>query len=135
MTEPVFDDDWETDEDEPNGSDIWDTENNVLRVLKEKCSTCIFGPNRFVSAQTVRAMEDETRQNGFGSIQCHHTLPQISGSTKVGAICKGWWDRNATSVPIHRLAISENVVKFVEEPKTRDGVNLSAAPPESDTGT
>lgn len=133
MNEPAFDDDWETEE-ENGGSDVWDTESNVLRVLKEKCSTCIFGPNRFVSAKTVRAMEEDTRKDGFGQIQCHHTLPQISGSTEVGAICKGWWDRNALEIPIFRLAVLEDVVKFVEEPPVRDGVNLLAAPTERDTG-
>lgn len=134
-TEPAFDDDWETDKEEPNGSDVWDEKSKILRVLKDKCSTCVFGPNRFVSAKTVRAMEEDTRKDGFGHIQCHHTLPQVSGSTEVGAVCKGWWDRNATSMPVYRMAILEKVVLFVDEPPCRDGVNLSAAPPESDTGT
>lgn len=124
--EVVFED--EDDETGESGSSVvWDSNENVLRVLKDKCSTCIYGSNRFVSARTVRAMEEETLQDERSHVQCHHTLPSISGSNDVGAICRGWWDRNAMKNWLFRLAKRDDVVKFVDEPPARDGVELKGA--------
>lgn len=118
----VFDDDG--DDEDSGGTPVWDEHNNVLRVMKAKCSTCIYGPNSLVRGSTTRAVEADAADDEYGFIQCHHTLPSISGRDDIGAICRGWWDRFSGKRWIFRLAKRDNVVSYVEEPPMRDGINV-----------
>lgn len=82
-----------------------------VHVLAEKCRTCIFGPNRPVSAGRVRGMVEQTQAEDGGNIPCHSTLfePGVDN-----AICRGWWDRYADQDVLMRLAQAMEIV--VEDP-------------------
>jgi len=75
-------------------SEVYDPETGVLRVMKDKCATCIFRPGNLMSLQPgrVREMVESARKDEFGSITCHDTLPYSGPPGIKSAVCKGWWD-------------------------------------------
>jgi hypothetical protein len=64
----------------------FDPETHKLRIMAEKCSTCIFRPGNKMDLQPGRVkgmLEDVRRTDSF--VTCHKTL----GTGKPGAICAG----------------------------------------------
>lgn len=98
MTDRLFDDDDEDDEDwdEENDEeeDGWqmppiDPATHKLRVMAEKCSTCIFRPGnkmRLNDGRVAGMLQDIRMRDSY--ITCHQTL----GTGEPGAICKGGSD-------------------------------------------
>jgi hypothetical protein len=101
-------------------AEVFDPETHDLRVMEDKCSTCIFGDHttRAATARRVREMVEETRQDelGMGHIPCHHTLPYSSPPQTKSAICRGWWDLEGKKTWWGRLAIQWELVKWWKEP-------------------
>lgn len=63
-----------------------------VRVMAEKCPTCIFRPGNLMHLQPgrVREMVDEAKGKE-GGIVCHATLDD-----KKHAVCRGFFDKHAT---------------------------------------
>lgn len=66
----------------------------VVRVMAERCPTCIFRPGNLMHLQPgrVRGMLDEVRRTE-GCIPCHETLDH-----KEQAVCRGQYDTLQTQV-------------------------------------
>lgn len=64
----------------------------VVRVMRERCSTCIFKPGNLMHLQPgrVRAMLARVRHDQ-GCIPCHKTLDR-----KEQAVCRGQFDTAKT---------------------------------------
>lgn len=85
------DDDFEDEDEDDEGYAIppFDTATRRLRVMAEKCSTCIFRPGNQMDLEPGRVasmLRTVVRNDSF--ITCHQTL----GTGEPGAICKGGSD-------------------------------------------
>jgi uncharacterized protein YceK len=82
-----------------------------VRVMAERCSSCIFRPGNLMSLQPgrVKEMVDEVRASE-GCIPCHKTL-----DLPRQAVCRGQFDTAKTSL----LQIAErlNAVVWVQDEK------------------
>lgn len=93
---------------------VWDEKENVLRVMQQKCDTCIFGPNSILLAQDTRNLVHRSSGDGDGgNIVCHKTIKIFIGEGK-GAICRGDWDRRVKHTILGRLALSWGIVLWWE---------------------
>jgi hypothetical protein len=74
--------------------EVFDPDTQTLRVMKDLCESCIFRPGNkmYLQPGRVKEMVEETRQDPFGHIPCHDTLPYSSPPQSKAAVCKGWWD-------------------------------------------
>lgn len=70
------------------------SDTRTIRVMVEKCETCIFRPGNlmYLAEGRVKQMVQDTREDPFGNTPCHDTLPYAEGNPTQKAICKGWWD-------------------------------------------
>jgi hypothetical protein len=90
----VTDDDWYEDEDGDTG---WTSaavkvtdENHKVRVLSERCTTCILGGERSITPRLARGrLKDLITRAADGHIPCHSTL---SNTDPHAAICAGWFE-------------------------------------------
>ena len=65
-----------------------------VRVMADKCSTCIFRPNNLMHLQPGRVAEMvREAKSKEGSIVCHKTLDQ-----KRHAVCRGFFDHHKTQL-------------------------------------
>ena len=83
--------DYEDEDGEEEGYQIppFDPKTHRLRVMAEKCSTCIFRPGNLMDLNRGRVagmLQNVVRQDSY--ITCHQTL----GTGEPGAICKGGSD-------------------------------------------
>lgn len=63
-----------------------------VRVMAERCSTCIFRPGNLMQLRRGRVRDMvEQAQNNEGVIVCHDTLDD-----ELQAVCKGFAERHAT---------------------------------------
>lgn len=78
-----------------------------VRVMKDRCPTCIFRPGNamHLNRGVVRDMVDEANADDAGSIVCHDTLDD-----EKQAVCRGFFDRHATPL----LQIAERMGFIVE---------------------
>ena len=89
---------------------VWDEEEHVLRVMGEKCDTCIFGPNSVLLAEDTRNLARRSAEDQVaGNIVCHKTIKIFIGDGK-GAICRGDWDRRVKRSLIGQLAVAEDLI-------------------------
>lgn len=91
-------------------------DHNVFRdgkvhVLQRKCSTCIFGPKRFVDQERVDGMVEAADHDG-STIVCHSTLHKDGVDN---AACRGYFDRMSSGTI--RLAVAMDIVEFVPDPQ------------------
>lgn len=84
---------FEGEDEEEEGEDGWQTPpfdaQHKLRIMAERCSTCIFRPGNLMSLNDGRVREmlqSVVRHDSY--ITCHQTL----GTDEPGAICKGGSD-------------------------------------------
>jgi len=76
----------EIEDDEQDGWALPPLEDGRVRIMRERCSTCIFRPGNRMSLQRGRVasmLADVRRDDSF--VTCHKTL----GTGKPGAICRG----------------------------------------------
>jgi len=72
---------------------IVDAETGRPRVLREKCTTCIYRPGNLMHLRDGRREEMERDSLANGSwITCHQTLPYGSHPEHGEAICRGFAD-------------------------------------------
>lgn len=90
---------------------VWDEEEHELRVMKEKCDTCIYGPNSIILAADTRNLHRRATADPMGNIVCHKTIKLFIGEGK-GAICHGHWLNHARKTIWGRLAVLDNVIRW-----------------------
>jgi hypothetical protein len=85
----------------------------AVHVMSAMCSTCIFSIRRPVAGSRVAELVRDTKDVDGGNVPCHHTT---YGQSEAGeAVCRGWYDRFATSDPVFRLAAAMDVIVFQDE--------------------
>ncbi len=118
----MWDDDWEDEEDdEPVQVSAFD-EDGKLRVLSEKCDTCIFRPGNLMRLNRGRVQDMvQGALQGGGYITCHSTLPYGDNPEYGGAVCRGFFDSYGELSQIIR--ISERLSGLTEvPPPAKEGV-------------
>lgn len=90
---------------------VWDEEEHTLRVMEEKCSTCILGPNSILLAEDTRNLVGKAKTDAFGNVVCHKTIKLFIGDGP-GAICRGYWEHHGKHTIWGRLAVIEKVIKW-----------------------
>lgn len=95
---------------------VWDEENNELRVMDGKCSTCIFGPNSIYPPKATRKLIAKTLEDEAGNIICHKTIKHFAGDAP-GAMCYGFWARYFQHTFLGRLARSWDLIHWWKEPE------------------
>lgn len=81
--------------------------NGRVHVRRARCSTCVFGPNKFVSDERVAGMV-EGADKANSCIPCHHHLHE---GQEIEPVCRGYFDRHS-SVTL-RLAEAMDLIEWV----------------------
>lgn len=91
-----------------------------LRVLVEKCSTCIFRPGNQMDLRDGRVEDLVSRAvAGGGYITCHATLPALKPIPVGEAVCRGFYDVHGDESNIIRVAHRLGArISFVPVPRT-----------------
>jgi hypothetical protein len=77
-----------------------------VHVRRTRCSTCVFGPNKFVDDERVAEMV-KGADEAHSCIPCHHHLYQ---DQPIEPVCRGYYDRHS-SVTL-RLAEAMNIIQW-----------------------
>jgi len=99
----------EEDEEDESYPPSWrDPITGELRILTEKCSTCIFRPGNLMNLNEGR-LQDMTDSTDAGdtNVICHQSLGR-----KVGDMCRGSYDRRPGQLA--RIAERLGFIKWVE---------------------
>lgn len=96
---------------------VWDDKENVLRIMKSRCDTCIFGRNSIILPEDRDNLVARANSEPMGNVICHKTIKLFIGDGE-GAICNGWWRRFGVRTLWGRLAILENVVRWCDQKAT-----------------
>jgi hypothetical protein len=95
------------------------TDEPWLRVMTERCETCIFGPHSPVSAERFAELRKLWEQRGAEHYQvCHHSAvgdiddeDEMATVLTEGVVCRGWYDefyvRRGT--PVAAIQIAERL--------------------------
>ncbi len=84
----------------------------LIHVMAERCSTCIFRPGNLMHLDEGRAEDMEAEALAeMGCIPCHKT---IHGEREQEAICRGFYDRTRHRHGLLRLADQLGVITFDE---------------------
>jgi hypothetical protein len=100
--------------------DIIDDVNGLVRVLGEKCSTCIFRPDnpmRLEPGYLQRIIRDNVENGAL--LTCHQTLPYGDFPDFGPAACRGFWESHGQ----HTIAgvIAEYMIGIIEiEPPKKE---------------
>ena len=95
-----------------NEYEVGDPETFKLRILRERCSTCILRPageriplpSKRISGFIREAVENEAY------VVCHSTLPAVAPPGVLPAICRGFADTYSTNA----LRMGERLCGFLE---------------------
>ena len=79
----------------------------VVRVMAERCATCIFRPGNLMSLQPGRVKDMVEGIGDVGCIPCHETMEREEQS-----ICRGQFDA-ARTYPI-RLAVGLGQIEWTK---------------------
>lgn len=92
-----------------------------LRVLTEKCSTCIFRPGNPMHLEPgrVRDMVDESLSGG-GYITCHATLTYGANPDFGPAVCRGFYDAHGHRSNLIRIMGRLSGIAEVTPPQKED---------------
>ncbi len=116
MTDDIsWDDDTYEDEDGDTG---WTTaavnvmdDNHKIRVLNERCVTCILGGERSITPHLARGrLKDLVTRAADGHVPCHSTL---DNDNPRAAICAGWFERFGMESNYIRVMSRLGGLKFV----------------------
>lgn len=86
----------------------------MARVMAERCSQCLFTPERIVPGPRMRQIIATCREQGT-HFSCH--LGTIAGGQDVW--CRGWWE-SQEDPEIRALAEAMGVVEFVTPEQVAD---------------
>lgn len=77
---------------------------NGVRVLAERCETCIFHPGNRMDLRAGRLADLVTTNRAAGGwLTCHKTLPAVAGYGRA-AVCRGWADAYGLGPNVAELA-------------------------------
>ncbi len=111
----MWDEGWEDEDDEENVPVSAFDDQSRLRILTEKCSTCIFRPGNLMRLNRGRVQDMvQSSLQGGGYITCHQTLPYGDNPEFGGAVCRGFFDGFGEQSNIIR--ITERLGGLVEVP-------------------
>ncbi len=109
------------DDDEPVQVSAFDADGK-LRVLIEKCSTCIFRAGNLMRLNRGRVQDMvQSSLAGGGYITCHQTLPYGENPDFGGAVCRGFYDSFGAQSQMIRIAERLGGVVAVPSP-AKEGV-------------
>jgi hypothetical protein len=112
-------DDWDDEDEEMQRQDAY--AGGKLRVLTDKCSTCIFRPGNpmHLDAGRVRDMVDESLAGG-GYITCHQTLTYGEHPDFGPAVCRGFYDAHGHRSNLIRIMGRLDGIAEVPPPAKED---------------
>lgn len=86
-------------------ADVIDRESGRVRVLRKRCTTCVFRPEGREIFGEGR-IEELVRRNLEASalLTCHSTLPYGPCPEFGPAVCAGFWARHGTETAAGRIA-------------------------------
>lgn len=97
----------------PDPHDVLDHEQGLVRLLSEKCGTCVFRPGNPMHLATgrLRAIVEHNLQAGAG-LTCHQTLPYAPYDVSP-AWCRGFYDAYPDTTS---GAFARTLIGFTEVP-------------------
>jgi hypothetical protein len=103
-------------------TDIIDTETRLVRVMEERCTTCVFRPGNPMSLREGQ-LQDIVRDNlkAGALLTCHQTLPYNKDYDEDPAACHGFWDSYGMQTVAGILARFSIGVRWIKQPKRKDG--------------
>jgi hypothetical protein len=109
-------------EDEPVQVSAFDADGK-LRILTEKCDTCIFRPGNPMNLRPDR-VQDAVQGSlaGGGYISCHDTLPYGANPEYGAAVCRGFYDSFGAQSQMIRIAKRLGGVVAVPPPAKEEGL-------------
>lgn len=92
-----------------------------LRVLTEKCGTCIFRPGNLMHLEPgrLRGMTEEAVRQG-GYITCHDTLTYGANPDFGPAVCRGFYDAHGYRSNLVRIMQRLGGIAEVAPPQKED---------------
>lgn len=102
--------------------EVGDPQTMKLRILRERCATCILGP----VGERIPLSNERIRQFVGGAVAresyvvCHSTLPGIAPAGVLPAICRGFADAYSTNA----LRMAARLLGFVEVDPPAKGPSL-----------
>lgn len=88
------------------GAGVCDPDTGKVRVLDDKCGTCVFRPHNLMRLRPgrLRSMVQEAVDNGTW-ITCHTTLPYHPDHPGWSAVCRGFFDAHRHQSQMLRIAV------------------------------
>lgn len=97
--------------------DVFDAELGKVRVLAERCQTCIFWPGNRMHLPGGRLEElVEANVAADALLTCHQTLPYGPHPEVPPAVCAGFWAKHRRRTLLGRLAEGVTGVVRVDPP-------------------
>jgi hypothetical protein len=85
--------------------DVLDPDTRHVRVLSQRCDTCIFWPDDRAAVSPSRALQVIDANVAAGALlTCHSTLPYGEHPEFGPAVCAGFWARHRLDVAAGRMA-------------------------------
>lgn len=108
-------------------ADHLDPETGRLRLLREKCTTCIYRPGNLMhlARDGLAAITAEAKDS---LITCHKTLPFVAPEGERPAVCRGWHDghgERSRAVRIITEILGDPIE--VDPPNTEGGLDAHEA--------
>jgi hypothetical protein len=86
-------------------ADVLDEETGKVRILRQRCSTCVFRPGDLMLLGPERFRDLIDRNLAAGAmLTCHQTLPYSDNPDFGPAVCAGFWARHGLSTAAGRIA-------------------------------
>jgi hypothetical protein len=85
--------------------DVLDSDTRQVRVLAQRCETCIFWPDQRAAVDPDRARQVIDRNVAVGALlTCHSTLPYGDHLDFGPAVCAGFWAKHRQQTAAGRMA-------------------------------
>lgn len=94
-----------------DGSRVVDRTTGKVRVLSEKCATCLLRPGSGHDPETIRTVIRANLEAG-GALTCHETLPYGPYPEFGEAVCRGFYESYRDQS--QALQIAERLIGFTE---------------------
>jgi hypothetical protein len=97
------------------GTDVIDRETGKVRVLSQRCQTCVFRRDGPWDSEIVDELIDRNIA-AEALLTCHSTLPYGANPDFGPAVCAGFWSLHGMSVLAGRLAMRMRGIIRVKPP-------------------
>jgi hypothetical protein len=106
-----------------DGACVVDLETGRVRVLSEKCATCLLRPGSGHDSETVRTVIKANLEAG-SALTCHETLPYGPYPDFGEAVCRGFFDsygEQSQAIQIAQRLIGLQEVEPPPDPRAQEG--------------